>query len=31
VPIPKAPSEYDTIVTLRTNGPGTTGELVGCS
>jgi hypothetical protein len=31
VPLPKQPSSYDTVVTLRTSGQGTTGELVGCS
>jgi hypothetical protein len=31
VPVPKASSDYDTVVTLRTSARGTTGELVGCS
>ncbi|MFC1432689.1 DUF4307 domain-containing protein [Streptacidiphilus sp. N1-3] len=30
VPLPKQPSSYDTVVTLRTSGLGTTGELVSC-
>jgi hypothetical protein len=30
VPVPKQPSSYDTVVTLRTSGLGTTGELVSC-
>ncbi|WP_042403552.1 DUF4307 domain-containing protein [Streptacidiphilus carbonis] len=31
VSVPAAPSTYDTVVTLRTSGRGTTGELVSCS
>jgi len=31
VAVPKAVSSYDTIVSLRTSGRGTTGELVSCS
>lgn len=31
VPLPKQPSSYATVVSLRTSGLGTTGELVGCS
>ena len=30
VPLPKQPTSYDTTVTLRTSGLGTTGELVSC-
>lgn len=31
VPLPRQPSSYATVVTLRTSARGTTGELVGCS